>query len=260
MADPSSYAEAFYERRHDRTLSSAEVVLGELLRWGDFRSVVDVGCGVGTWLAAAESLGIADVFGLEGPWLAIDRLVISRERFRHWNLEQPIRLPREFDLAISLEVAEHLRPESADQFVDTLVRLAPVVLFSAAIPWQRGVHHVNEQWPDYWVERFERQGYLLADPIRSMVWRDVRVRPWYAQNVLVFVRESESGRWPRLADAARAVDRQRLAVVHPGLYLRNSDPGNLTLRELLSVLPHAVLRAVRRRVGSQRRKRDEARG
>jgi hypothetical protein len=85
------------------------------------------------------------------------------------------------------------------------------------------------------------------------------VRPWYAQNALVFLREAERKRWPRLADAAGAVDRQRLAVVHPGLYLRNSDPRNLTLRELLAVLPQAALRAVRRRLGSSRQ-HDEARG
>lgn len=65
------------------------------------------------------------------------------------DLTQPLSLGRKFDLCVSMEVAEHLPPSRADSFVADLVGLAPVVLFSAAVPEQGGTNHLNEQWPDY---------------------------------------------------------------------------------------------------------------
>jgi hypothetical protein len=88
---------------------------------------------------------------------------------------------------MSLEVAEHIHPEAAAIFVDSLVRLAPVILFSAAIPGQGGVNHVNEQWSEYWVERFEQRGYEVIDCIRKKLWQNKGVLWSYAQNILLFV-------------------------------------------------------------------------
>jgi 2-polyprenyl-3-methyl-5-hydroxy-6-metoxy-1,4-benzoquinol methylase len=65
-------------------------------------------------------------------------------------LIQPLDLEKEFDLVVSLEVAEHLPASAADQFVNTLVKHGKKILFSAAIPGQGGQDHLNEQWPDYW--------------------------------------------------------------------------------------------------------------
>ena len=65
---------------------------------------------------------------------------------------------RKFDLVLSLEVAEHLPSECAEAFVESLVNLGPVILFSAAIPYQGGENHVNEQWPEYWVGVLSGEG------------------------------------------------------------------------------------------------------
>jgi SAM-dependent methyltransferase len=243
-----SYDASFYERRHSRTEGSADAVLTEVFGLGRFESVVDVGCGVGTWLAACARHGVRDILGLEGSWLPVERLVIPREQFRHCDLNEPIRLSREFDLAISLEVAEHLAADKAASFIESLTRLAPVVLFSAAVPFQGGVHHLNEKWPEYWIELFGKHGYEVADPIRSAIWNNANVRPWYAQNAFVFLRMEAAQRWPLVAQAVLHTDRRRLAVVHPALYSRNSDPRMLSLSTLLSVLPGAAVRALRRRL------------
>jgi hypothetical protein len=53
-----------------------------------------------------------------------------------------------------LEVGEHISESAANHFIESLTTHAPVVLFSAAIPYQGGDHHVNEQFLPYWVERF----------------------------------------------------------------------------------------------------------
>lgn len=61
---------------------------------------------------------------------------IPKGCFRAADLSQPFQLAEFFDLAICLEVAEHLPKQSAPGFIQSLVRLAPVVLFSAAIQLQ----------------------------------------------------------------------------------------------------------------------------
>src|SRR5204862_2903390 len=96
----------------------------------------------------------------------------------------------------------------------------PVVLFSAAIPFQGGVGHVNEQWPEYWVEHFARHGYTVIDGVRKAVWQHPDVEWYYAQNLLMFARRDFLERWPALrAESERTVASQ-LALVHPRTYLK----------------------------------------
>ena len=96
-------------------------------------------------------------------------------------------LSKPFELAQSLEVAEHLDHIFAANFVKLLTSLADVVLFSAAIPYQGGVCHINEQPPAYWAELFAKQGYVCLDFLRPSIWGDESVLWWYRQNLLVFV-------------------------------------------------------------------------
>lgn len=108
-----------------------------------------------------------DVLGIDAPYTDRSRLRIPDELFLARDLTVPLSLERRFDLALSLEVAEHLPAAAADHFVASLTRLASVILFSAAIPDQGGEGHLNEQWPDYWVERFAAHGFGVADVLRS---------------------------------------------------------------------------------------------
>jgi SAM-dependent methyltransferase len=149
--------------------------------------VVDVGCGVGPWLRAAADRGIDDYLGIDGDWVPADRLAIPADRLHTHDLREPLRLDREFDLAICVEVAEHLPDAAAPTLVATLTRLAPVILFSAAVPDQGGDGHINEQWPAYWAELFAEHGYAAHDRIRLPVWLDDRADWWYRQNVLLYV-------------------------------------------------------------------------
>jgi hypothetical protein len=101
--------------------------------------------------------GVADVHGIDGAYNSVGALRIDKTRFTPVDLERPFTLERAFDCAVSLEVAEHVSAAHADQFVDSLIKFAPIVVFSAAIPFQGGFQHINEQWPDYWAERFQRR-------------------------------------------------------------------------------------------------------
>jgi hypothetical protein len=120
---------------------------------------------------------------------------------------------------VSLEVAEHLSSDTAEAFVGLLTELGPVVLFSAAIPLQGGTHHVNEQWPEYWVKLFDETVYVVVDPLRSKVWNNEKVEPWYTQNVLIFVARERLESYPLLRKEYELKRDSMLSIVHPTQYL-----------------------------------------
>jgi SAM-dependent methyltransferase len=213
------YSQGFYERRHAAKEAAAEIMLDLLLPMlPPVRTAVDVGCGVGLWLAALEARGV-DVTGFDGPWVDTHSLRIAKERFRRTDLARPLPLMRRSDLAISLEVAEHLPESAALTFVNSLTRLSDVVLFSAAIPGRGGTGHVNEQWPEYWAARFDTKGYALADVLRVPLWEDERIPYWYRQNTFLYVARSALPRMtPALREAIVQGPQLPLRCVHPHLF------------------------------------------
>ena len=213
------YTTDYYDVIRDGSLQSAEIIVPLVLKLLQVRNVVDVGCGVGAWLAAFRKLGVDDVLGIDGDYVDRNRLQIPEERFKAFDLSKPFTLGRTFDLAISLEVAEHLQAESASGFVTSLCGLAPAVLFSAAIPFQGGNHHINEQWPDKWAELFKKHGYLPIDFIRKQVWQNEAVEFWYAQNTLLFARRDLLETNAALKAEFERTNPDQLRLVHPRQYL-----------------------------------------
>ena len=193
--------------------ASARVVLPHLFSLGRPTSVIDVGCLFGAWGFAAHEFGVTDVTGVDGDY--VDRSKLLLDRFEAHDLTEPLQMDREYDLALCLEVAHSLPKRRAAAFGADLCALAPQVLFSAAIPHQGGLGHINEQWPAYWAEHFVRRGFTPVDCVRDEIWDDPDVAPWYAQNTLLFVR----------TDAVSAPLRAHHgygrcpARVHPSVYL-----------------------------------------
>jgi SAM-dependent methyltransferase len=212
------------------------------------RSVVDVGCGTGIWLKTFQRHGVQDILGIDGDWVPLSRLEIPRDAFCAHDLARPLRLGRAFDLAVCLEVAEHLPASAADGLVATLTGLAPVVLFSAAIPGQGGTCHVNEQWPSYWIDRFAERNYLLVDCLRPRFWDDERVEGFYAQNIRLLVRADVLMANDRLIRERQLGEGFPLAAVHPSIYDAAARSRNVGLRTLIGLLPAAAKRAAQRRL------------
>ena len=137
------------------------------------------------------------------------------------DLSTPITPPAtRYDLALSLEVAEHLPAASADVFVDSLTALSDFVVFSAAIPGQGGRHHINEQWLEYWLERFEKRGYVGLDVIRRHIWHDTDIADWYRQNVILLARSTQLDEL-NLDVPPAAV--KPVSLVHPDAYTYKLD-------------------------------------
>ncbi|MGC1267387.1 MAG: methyltransferase domain-containing protein, partial [Candidatus Acidiferrum sp.] len=173
------YTKEYYECIRSGSLRSAEVIAPLVLEALDVSSIVDVGCGDGTWLSVFRRLGVEDALGIDGEYVGDEFLQIPKELFRPIDLRKPFKIERCFDLAVCLEVAEHLPAECAPSLVESLAQLAPMVLFSAAIPFQGGLDHVNEQWPDRWAALFGAHGYLPIDFLRKRIWQNETVEMWY---------------------------------------------------------------------------------
>jgi SAM-dependent methyltransferase len=245
MAIRIKYDGIFFEAIAGTSKQSAVIIVPLVLSLLQVNSVVDVGCGDGSWLEEFRRNGIDDVRGIDGAYVPAQALKIPRYLFTACDLKHHhLALGRQFDLAVSLETAEHLPPSRARSFVADLVSLSPQVLFSGAIPFQRGNHHVNCQWPDYWQSIFSEYSYVAFDVIRPAIWDDERVAFWYRQNTILYVRRDCAERNVKLQpiSANRGARLQRL--VHPGL-CESFD--RFSLREVMAMFPPTFKKAVEQR-------------
>jgi hypothetical protein len=239
-----AYTSDFFSSHHPGAANSAARMVPQLLELSEALSVVDVGCGIGTWLAECSKRGIADFHGFDGPWVRPEQLVIPPATFTSVDLSRTVPTTRGFDLALSLEVAEHLPEASADTFVASLTSLAPIVVFSAAIPMQGGTGHVNEQWPRYWAAKFAARGYSPIDCVRPLVWKMPGVEWWYAQNTIVYASEAGLAKSARLRELASTHGGEPRALVHPGCFVAKATQP-IGLRRMLRELPSTLAGAWR---------------
>jgi glycosyltransferase involved in cell wall biosynthesis/SAM-dependent methyltransferase len=200
------------------TRCGAVVVTNILERWLDLRTVLDLGCGTGTWLRVLQSGGRRQVFGVDIEVVDPADLEVDPDLILTADVGRKLDLHQRYDLVVCLEVAEHIDAQFADTVVDNCVRHADLVLFSAALPGQQGFNHVNEQPPRYWAERFQRHGYIVLDLIRPLIWDDPQIPVWYRQNMLLFAKDGSS-QLDALHAKAEAAASFPLAVAHPD-YMR----------------------------------------
>jgi SAM-dependent methyltransferase len=234
------YDHGFYSRQIDESLQSARIVAPLVMRFAKVSSVIDVGCGLGPWLRAFSENGVTVLRGIDGSYVDTSSLYVAPEYFRPVNLTEPIKLDERFDLALCLEVAEHLPDRFSAQLVRGLTDLAPIILFSAAMPGQGGTGHVNERWPEYWRNLFMERGFAMLDPIRPLIREDCRVKWWYRQNIVMFADKatiSTNRALGKMTSNGTAVE-----WVHVDMLRRAG------VRNLLSHLKPAIREAIRKRI------------
>jgi SAM-dependent methyltransferase len=212
-----------YDTQYDEYLrsgarTSARVIVPLLFDLIKPTSVIDVGCGTGEWLSVFAECGAEDILGIERPGFDPTNIAVPGEAVVEHDLREPITIGRTFDLAVSLEVAEHLPPERGEGFVEDLCRLASVVLFSAAVPGQgdpKHTGHVNERLQSYWASLFSKRGFERVECIRPAVWEDPRVEVWYRQNTVLYVSGEKLASDEALALAQEKNASFPLSVYHP---------------------------------------------
>lgn len=195
----SNYPATYYNEIKDTT--SAKEVFDVLETWIDFKSVVDVGCGSMGWCTDRH-----EYTGLDFN-LADCRIPRSCKGFANVDIRKPLPALGKYDLALCLEVAEHVDELYVDTVVSNLATLSDQILFSAAIPGQDGENHINCQWQSYWAKKFEYYGfYPFFQDIRTPLWNNPNVAPWYRQNMVLYTNSQPTREY-------------ELDKIHPEMYL-----------------------------------------
>jgi SAM-dependent methyltransferase len=228
------YTKDFFSSLSENSIKSAEEIIPIIQNYIKPHSVVDVGCGTGAWLSIWEKNGIQDILGIDGEYINAEQLLIQQDKFRIADLEAKVILPKKFDLVMSLEVAEHIKPEHAGAFIQSLCNMSDIVLFSAAIPHQGGTLHYNEQYPDYWIKLFALNDFSPYDCIREKIWNNKKINACYRQNILFFIRNTSMDKFPSITGENKSV----LPLIHPEHYESKQKEIN-TYKQILKTPFHA---------------------
>ncbi len=240
----AQYNERFYNSQMDGSYRSASEYVKYLSQLYQPESVIDFGCGRGTWLKAFKDIGVERLVGLDGKWNSQGRMVEQSIKFVPVDLNGPVNISEKFDIAISLEVAEHLKDSSADSFVNNMIASSDVVMFGAAYPSQGGTDHMNEQPPTYWANIFLKYGYVPYDIFRPVFWGSPTVSFWYQQNTFLYVRSSS-----RVNETLKNMGHKPILntafmnCVHPTLY--NLKLSSLSVK---SMVIHSIKKAIPKRL------------
>ena len=190
----SNYNDQFYKSLTDASYSSAKHFVSILNSVPiNPKTVVDVGCGRGPWLKAFSDSGSKELVGIDGDWVSQEDMLDKKIKFYSIDLSSNViknPINKKFDLAMSLEVAEHLKPEQAITFINYLISFSDTILFSAAFSGQGGTDHFNERPHTYWAKIFIKNGYLPYDLFRSKVWENQEIEVWYRQNTFLYLKRN----------------------------------------------------------------------
>lgn len=243
----NAYGTTFYDAQLGGSLRSARIYAGLLWQFYQPASVFDFGCGHGAWLKAFAEQGSDRLVGYDGNWNTQADMLDPRIEFHPVDLDQVIWESlgdKDFDLALSLEVAEHLEPESSSKIVETLCVAAPVVIFGAAFLHQSGIRHINLRKHSFWAGLFTERDFEVFDLFRPFVWGNQAVDYWYQQNTFLYVRSGHGLGEELASQGHRPVKRlELLDCVPPDLLDQhaNAPLGQLMRKQLKRQIPGWLL-------------------
>ena len=175
------YDDDFFSKR-DGDKHDFSIILGEYatIKLG-LRSVIDFGCGIGSFLSGVKKFGLNEIKGIEAGYESAKKYLVEdvSANICLGNVAVVSNFGK-FDAAISIEVAEHLLPEQADSFCKNLANSSSrFIIITAAEPGQEGMYHFNCQKKSYWIKKIESLGFDyrkdLSDKI-SNGWEERRVK------------------------------------------------------------------------------------
>ena len=230
------YNNEFYQNRLKLTQISAKKtvpVILNILKENKINptSIIDLGCGSGTCLKEFSNNKL-EILGVDGGKLTKEILEIPMKNFVSYDFETPYSSNEKYDLAMSLEVAEHISENQSDSFIKSLIDLSDIIIFSAAIPFQEGTGHVNMQWPTYWIEKFALNNYKCIDCIREEIWNDDNINVIYRQNIFIFCKETQKNK--KLIELSKK-NSKKINLVNPKIweiYRINYQKNNIEYEEL----------------------------
>jgi len=183
------YNDDWFKRmaENQQLCKDADQIVDQLVREFEPDSVIDLGCGVGHYLNSFADRG-TQIHGVEGSSNAFPHLQVPNDSVEIHDLRNPYSPPKEFDLVVCFEVAEHLPERAADTLVDSVVQCSDQVAFTAATPRQDGNHHINLQPHRYWINKFKQRGYRYCDSQSQRIRDEINVEKtvWIQKNLMLF--------------------------------------------------------------------------
>ncbi len=217
------YHKNYYDNFNNLSYEAGKIILSDLYKIYQFKSIVDFGCGAGGWLKAASELNDdIKLTGIDGDYIK-NSLSFNKANFIFKNLEETINIEKH-DLAISLETAEHLKPERANSFIKDLCKSSNVVLFSAAVDGHGGANHYNEQTQSYWVSKFRENGYepfIFLDRKKYWFHPTFEKCPHYIAGSFLYIKKNTETF--NLLEKFRVKDDFVVDIVHPNILKWRKD-------------------------------------
>ena len=187
------YDQHFFEDANQLKIKTAEQVASVVNTFFDFRTVFDIGCGMGLYINELFKTGKV-VMGCD---YSADAIKMSCKDFLIFqaDISKPIILNQRFDLVMCFEVAEHIHQIYSKQLVSNCTEYSDRVIFTAVPIGQGGVGHINEQPYEFWINLFEQRSFAynqtLSEDIRKKL-RDNNVVDWLSNNFMCFERISNN--------------------------------------------------------------------
>lgn len=161
------------------------------------KTIIEFGCGTGALAREFASRGIT-VVAIDGYSMP-DFSNYSDVKFTKIDLNNVNETQKflssfnsKFDLAISIEVAEHLNPDVSQSFIQWMTSVADVVVFSAAVPHQDGDGHINCRTRQDWYKFLKKSDFVIADTLRIHFTSNLRLGLWHKLNVIDYVRKNSN--------------------------------------------------------------------
>ena len=187
------YDNKFFQNTIKLEAKSAADFVDIVLKYYHPASIVDIGCGAGIYLKEFEQRGVKNLLGIDGSFAASEEFLLSPDKLEIFDLTKEYKFKNQYDLGLCLEVAEHLEESSADTLIETITNSSKNIIFSAAVPGQgpRSIGHINEQWPEYWIEKFKHKNFSYqkekTEKLRQEM-KDKGVVWWIVNNLMIFNR------------------------------------------------------------------------
>ena len=88
MLEQDFYTESFFESIEQTVSDSAQIIVPLIMGLLQPNTVIDVGCGLGTWLSVFKEYGVKDILGIDGDYIDRENLQIPQENFLSVDLKK----------------------------------------------------------------------------------------------------------------------------------------------------------------------------
>lgn len=203
-------------------------------------SVLDLGCGLGAWSSVLEEQLNPKLELIDHPATPIEELLVEdKSVFKPLNLDISLPCEGQRDMILCIEVLEHFKEEVALRLHDFICNSTDLVLFSAAVPGQGGIGHINCRRHSYWHDKFSNRGFKYFDGFKSEIVHDQAIPFWLRQNLFIYYRDNYSSYFKGRANYTP----EGFELIHSGM-LKNE----IGLKVIVKHMPSLLIKFISRKL------------